>query len=140
MGPQERVRALVVDDAEMTRGILRLMLEIEGYEVAGEAGNAREALDLVQRLVPDVVFLDINLPDQSGMAVLQQLHRDFPDLGVIMITVDDTADCMREAIRNGALGYVLKPLSEDRAVATIRNILRSRYGVSSRVVGLGDLY
>lgn len=140
MGSHERIRAVIVDDAAMTRGILQLMLEIEGCEVVGEAGTAREALALVRRLVPDVVFLDINLPDGSGMAVLQQLHHDFPDLGVIVITVDASADCMREAVRKGALGYVLKPLSEDRAVATIRNILRSRYGVSSRVVGRGDTH
>ncbi|HDP88704.1 MAG TPA: response regulator [Thioalkalivibrio sp.] len=131
MEQQGRVRVLIVDDATMTRGILRLMLEIEGYEVVGEAASAREARTLAARLVPDIVFLDINLPDESGMAVLRHLHRERPDLGVVMITVDDTADRMRQAIREGALGYVIKPLSEDGAMATIRHILRDRFGLSS---------
>lgn len=128
MSQRARTRVLIVDDAAMTRGILRLMLEIEGYDVVGEAGNAREALDAARRLSPDIVFLDINLPDESGLILLNRLRAEFPQTGVIMITVDDTADHMRAAIRKGALGYVIKPLSEERAINTIRNILQSRFG------------
>jgi DNA-binding NarL/FixJ family response regulator len=132
---RSRKQVLIVDDAAMTRGILRLMLEIEGFEVVAEAADAAEAIDTVRRHTPDIVFLDINLPDASGLAVLEELRREFPEVAVIMITVDDTADHMREAIRKGALGYVLKPLSEDRAITTIRNILHSRFGPSAYADG-----
>ena len=135
MDQHGRKQVLIVDDAAMTRGILRLMLEIEGYEVIGEAGAAAQALEAVRRQQPDIVFLDINLPDASGLSVLQELRGEFPDVDVIMITVDDTAEHMREAIRKGALGYVIKPLSEDRAISTIRNILDSRFGPSSYADG-----
>ena len=125
MGHHDRPRVLIVDDAVMTRGILRLMLEIEGCDVIGEAGVAGDVLALVERLQPDIVFLDINLPDGNGIAVLRRLRAAWPQVAVVMITVDDSAARIREAIREGALGYVIKPLSEDRAMATIRNILHS---------------
>ena len=118
----------------MTRSILRLMLEIEGYQVVGEAATGREALDLARQLNPDLVFLDIILPDESGMEVLGRFRAELPDVGVIMISVDDTADNMREAIRKGALGYVIKPLSENRAMETIRNILKGRRYTEDDVV------
>lgn len=117
-------KILIVDDVPMTRSILRMMLEREESAIVIEADCGAALTALLEEQTPDMVFLDIKLPDADGLEILSMLKTRYPRVPVAMISANDSAMKMREAIRRGAIGYVLKPLSEKSAVDTVRNILR----------------
>ncbi len=109
------VRILVVDDHTIVREGLRWMLEGDpDVEVAGEAGTAADAMRAIPEVEPDVVLLDIHLPDRSGLEVLGEMRLRFPDLPVVILTMSDDPDYVEEAVRAGAAGYLVKncPRSE----------------------------
>jgi DNA-binding NtrC family response regulator len=102
-------RILVVDDQESILFFLRKTLEQEGYEVIG-AASAREAREHLAASIPDVVLLDLKLPDGSGLSILEELQRDEPDLAVVMMTAFGDVDTSVRAMKLGAFDYVNKPI------------------------------
>jgi len=115
-------KILIVDDEEPIRSILRQLFEYEGHEV-DEAGSAAEALTLLQEGPADVAFLDVKMPGQDGIELLETLRRDRPDLQVVMISGHGTIDTAVEATRKGAFDFLEKPLDSDRLLLTLRNAL-----------------
>jgi two-component system nitrogen regulation response regulator NtrX len=116
-------RILVIDDEAAIRDSLRMILEYERYEFVG-ASSGQEGLAQVQRDRPDLVLLDIKMPAMDGMEVLRKLHAADPTLPVVMISGHGTTATAVEAIRSGAIDFLDKPLSSERVIVTIQNVLR----------------
>jgi len=118
------LRILLVDDHEVVRlGLATLLEDVPGVTVVGEAGSAREALQACERLDPDLVILDIRLPDQTGVEVCRQIAQRWPHIQVIMLTSFADDELVAEAILVGAAGYVLKQVGNEellRAVEAVR--------------------
>ena len=117
------VRVLIVDDHAVVRSGLRLLLEAEdGLEPVGEAGNARAAVFQARVLKPDVILLDLVMPDQTGLDALPQLRHENPDAKVLVLSMQDEPRYVREAFAAGASGYVLKEAADTEVVGAIREV------------------
>jgi two-component system nitrogen regulation response regulator NtrX len=116
-------RVLVIDDEAAIRDSLRMILEYEDYQFVG-AASGQEALDAVRRERPDIVLLDIKMPGMDGMEVLRKLRALDEGLPVVMISGHGNTATAVEAIRSGAIDFLDKPLSSERVIVTLRNVLR----------------
>lgn len=106
---EDKLRILVADDHDVVRRGLRVLLEGQpGWEVCAEAVTGREALERVRRLKPDVVVLDVNLPELSGVEVAREVVRTLPQTEVLILTMDESPQMMRDLLRAGVRGYVFK--------------------------------
>lgn len=118
-------RIILVDDHEVVRLGLKSLLERHPqFEVIGEAGTAKEALEQVERLLPDVVLMDIRLPGTSGIEACEEITKKFPEIRVIMLTSYAEDDMLFSAIRAGASGYILKQIGADGLVSAIEAVGR----------------
>jgi two-component system response regulator DevR len=118
-------RILLVDDHEVVRLGLKSLLEHHPqFEVVGEAGTAREAVDQVNRLHPEVVVMDIRLPGSSGIEACQEITTQFPQTRVIMLTSYAEDEMLFSAIRAGASGYVLKQIGGEDLVRALEAVGR----------------
>ncbi len=127
-------RVLLADDHALVRaGIRALLSTMEGVEVIAEAGDGREALQLIKKLKPDVVLLDITLPDLSGLEVLEKCKKLFPDLRVIILTVHEAGEYAMQALRAGAAGYLPKSSAADELQLAIKIVSRGETYVSGEV-------
>jgi len=118
-------RIILVDDHEVVRLGLKSLLERHPqFEVIGEAGNAKEALEIVERMLPDVVLMDIRLPGTSGIEVCEEIIKKFPEIRVIMLTSYAEDDMLFSAIRAGASGYVLKQIGAEDLMKAIEAVGR----------------
>lgn len=114
------MRVVITDDHALVRDGLRSMLEDEpGLEVIGEAANGREALDLCRRLQPDLVLMDVRMPDMDGLQATRAIKQEHPSIGILMVTMHENPDYLLEALSAGAAGYVLKGSSGDRLINAI---------------------
>ena len=119
------LRILLVDDHEVVRlGLVTLLEDTPGVAVVGEAGSAQEALSACERLDPDLVILDIRLPDRPGVDVCRQIVERWPHIRVIMLTSFANDDLIAEAISAGAAGYVLKQVGNEELLRAIEAIRR----------------
>jgi two-component system OmpR family response regulator len=117
------VRAVVVDDESTLTDLLQMALRYEGWDVR-TAGDGRTALQLVREFKPDVVVLDIMLPDIDGLAVLQRLRADNIDTPVLFLTAKDSLDDRIVGLTSGGDDYVTKPFSLEELVARLRGLIR----------------
>ena len=116
-------RVLIVDDHAVVRSGLKLVLEAdEGIEPVGEAGNAREAIFEARALKPDVILLDVVMPDQSGLEIIPTLLKENPDTRILVLSMQDDPQYVREAFAAGASGYVLKEAADSEVVAAVREV------------------
>jgi DNA-binding NarL/FixJ family response regulator len=117
------IRVLVVDDHPIVRqGLVSVLSDEDDLEVVGEAGSGREAVARVQRLQPDVVLLDLEMPDVDGVAAIPQLLASRPSLGILVFTAYDTDERVLGAVRAGARGYLLKGASANEIARGIRAV------------------
>jgi DNA-binding NarL/FixJ family response regulator len=117
------IRLLVVDDHDLVRaGIARLLGDFPGLTVAGEAGSAQAALAQARTLHPDVILMDIDMPEEDGISATQRIRQCLPDARIIMLTMHGSEQYVLNAIRAGAYGYLLKDASADELVAAIRAV------------------
>jgi DNA-binding NarL/FixJ family response regulator len=117
------IRILLVDDQQLLRQGIKLLLELEpGLQVVGEANNGQEALELFERLKPDVTLMDIRMPVLDGVAATQQLRQRWPDSKIIILTTFDDETYVFEGLRAGALGYLLKDVSSQELAQAIRTV------------------
>ncbi|WP_369374586.1 response regulator [Promicromonospora sp. Populi] len=128
------VDVLVVDDDFMVASIHRRFVErVPGFRVVGEAHTGADALAAVDRLRPDLVLLDVHLPDVSGIEVLRRLRAAGHDVGVVIITAAREADTVRAAAAGGAAHYLVKPFASEDLAARLAEFLRTRQALA----GLG---
>ena len=124
------IRIVVVDDHAVVRSGLRLLLDAEDdMEVVGEAGNARDAIFEVRAANPDVVLLDVVMPGESGIEALPQVLREATGVRVLMLSMQDDPNYVREAFAAGASGYVLKEAVDAEVVAAIREVAAGNHYV-----------
>ena len=114
------VRVMLVDDHRIVREGLAYMLGgVVGIELVGEAGSGAELLATVDQINPDVVLLDVHMPEMSGLEALERLGREHPDVKVIMLTMHDRAAYVQQALRLGASGYLLKSTGLEELVRAL---------------------
>jgi DNA-binding NarL/FixJ family response regulator len=104
------MRVLIADDHPLFRDGLRSLLEARGIDVVGEARNGREAVEQARRLRPDVLLMDLNMPELDGLAATRILSTQQPDVKVVILTASEDDSDLFEAIKSGAQGYILKNL------------------------------
>jgi DNA-binding NarL/FixJ family response regulator len=105
----EKKRILIVDDHSVTRRGVKALVETKpNWTVCGEASNGSEAILKTKTLKPDVVIMDISMPEINGIEASQQIHREMPNVGILILTVHESEEAMRSALDAGASGYVLK--------------------------------
>jgi len=112
-------KLLIVDDHEIIRLGLRLMLEGTGIEIIGEATNAAEAIEAVERTSPDVVLLDIRMEGGDGLNALGRMKLDHPDLPIVLYSAYDNPTYIARAVALGASGYVLKSAPRERLIEAL---------------------
>ncbi len=132
-------RLVLVDDHPLVRDGLRARLEaVPGFEVAGEAGNADEAIALAASLEPDLVLMDVGMAGVNGIALAGIFHERFPAIRVLMLSMHDNVEYVTEAVRAGASGYVLKDSPATEIIRAIEAVLAGRTyfsaGLSARMI------
>ena len=116
------MRILIVDDAMFMRMMLKDILSKNGYEVVGEAANGKEAIDKYIELRPDLVLLDITMPEMDGIEALKKIKMIEPKAKIIMCSAMGQQNMVIEAIQNGALDFVVKPFQQDRVIESLRKV------------------
>ena len=117
-------RILIVDDSFYMRTMLKNMLTDAGYDVVGEAANGAQALEMAVATTPDLITLDVILPDNTGLDVLKGIRQQQPDAKVVMCSAVGQETIVTEAMENGALAYIVKPFSEERVLEIVGNALQ----------------
>jgi len=107
------LRIVIADDHALFRDGLRSLLSTQGHDIVGEAKNGREAIDLARRLKPDLILMDVQMPEIDGLAATRTLTAELPDVKVIILTATEDDAKLFEAIKSGAQGYLLKNLEAD---------------------------
>ena len=111
---------VVVDDHPVFRSGVAALLEVNGYEIVGEAAGAAEAIDLVRRVRPAIVLMDLGLPDGSGVTATERIVAEHPEVRVVVVTMFDDDGSVRAALNAGAAGYVVKDAGHAEIVAAVR--------------------
>lgn len=118
------IRLLIADDHALVRSGLRSMLQREpGIEIVGEARNGREAVELCRSLRPDLVLMDVRMPEMDGLEATRAIKQEFPETAVLMVTMHENRDYMLEATKAGAAGYVLKDASRNELISAVRRVV-----------------
>jgi DNA-binding NarL/FixJ family response regulator len=129
-----KLRILVADDHEVVRrGLVALLQTHEGWEICGEAADGRETVEKAKQLKPDVVVLDVGMPNLNGLAATRQLSEQDPHCKVIVLTITDSDQVIREALDAGARGFVLKSDAARDLVAAVEALQRNRMFFTPRV-------
>lgn len=115
-------RVLVVDDHPVFRSGLAALLASAGYEVVAEAASASEAVALARQHRPDLVMMDLGLPDGSGIDATAQITGELPETRVVVVTLFDDQGSVREALRNGATGYLVKDATPAQILSVVRAV------------------
>ena len=125
------IRVLIADDHALVRAGIRALVEkIEGVVVVGEAGKGSEALDLVRQLRPNIMLLDITMPDGGGFEVLDQVMKKHPDIRVIVLTVHEAGEYAIRALREGAAGFLPKSAASTELEQAIQSVVRGETYIS----------
>src|SRR3954469_3492482 len=132
----DQIRVLIVDDIPETRDHLTKLLGFEGdVEVVGAAASGTEAIAMAAQLRPDVVLMDINMPDMDGIATTEKLSAEVPAASVVMMSVQGEADYLRRSMLAGAREFLVKPFSSDELTTSIRQVhIREREKLSRMAI------
>lgn len=114
------IRLMLADDHQMLRQGLRRSMEEEGFDVVGEAGDGDEAVALAGEIQPDVVLMDVTMPDVDGVEATRRIRSQWPNIRVVMLTMHADQDVIASAIRSGASGYLVKDCSTDEIAEAVR--------------------
>ncbi len=115
-------KVLVVDDAVFMRQSLKLILERNGYDVVGEAENGRVAIQKYQELKPDLITMDITMPEMSGIQAVSEIRKINPKIKIVMISALGQESHIREAVLMGAAGFLVKPFKEENIIKALSKI------------------
>ena len=124
---------LIADDHPLTRSALAALLGQHGFDVVGEAGDGRAAVAAARRLQPDLVLLDLSMPQVDGLTALPQLREAAPTCEIVVLTASGTEENLLSAIRGGAAGYLLKTEPPDRLIAFLHGVSRGEAALSGAI-------
>ena len=122
MADNKDISVLIVDDNDMTRETLRVILRHDGYNVVGEALDGDSALDMAIRLKPDVILLDVVMPKVSGIDALKSIRMVMQNVFVLMVTANKDQETVAEAVKSGISGYIIKPFNAKKVLDTIQGV------------------
>jgi Response regulator receiver domain. len=114
---------MIVDDSNFMRMTLRKVIEKLGHQVAGEATTGREAVELFELLRPDLVFMDITMPDLNGIDAVKAIREKYPHAKIVMCSAMGQQKLVVDAIEAGAKDFIVKPFEESRIIETIHRLL-----------------
>lgn len=127
-GEPESSRVLIADDHPLYRGALKQMIsQRSNLQVVGEAADGQEALEFCRRLLPDLVLMDVRMPQMDGLAATRAIKKEFPHTIVLILTSFDDPNYLLEALRSGAAGYALKYVSAQQLTDVIQRALRGEF-------------
>jgi len=127
------IRLLIIDDHEMVREGLKAMLTAEAdFEIAGDAANAEQALELIERLRPDVILLDVRLPGESGIDVCRTVTERYPETAVIILTTFTDETLVAQCIQAGARGFIVKDIERFDLKRSIRAVARGEAAIDPK--------
>ncbi len=118
------MRVLIADDHPLFRDGLRSLLEARGIEVVSEAENGRDAFELTQKTHPDVVLMDLAMPEVNGLTATRLISAEMPDVKVVILTASEDDSNLFEAIKSGAQGFLLKNLASDQFFTLLEGVAR----------------
>ncbi len=125
------MKIIIVDDHNLFReGLATILRQEADIEVVGLVGNVQEAVDVVHMLKPDIVLMDFNLPDGTGVEATRKIIQDYPNCKIIFMTMSDREEDMLAAIRAGAVGYLMKNMTPSKLVASLRAVQRGESALS----------
>ena len=140
-----KIRVLLIDDHALFRIGLEALLDRRGIEVVASVGDGKEGIKLVKEKNPDVILLDVRMPNINGSQVLQQLRSDDIKIPIVMLTTSDEEQDLISSLRNGAQGYLLKDMEPDELVNALKEIVSGKTIVApelatvlAKVVQQGD--
>lgn len=122
-GDPMTVRVLLVDDTAFMRRMLRDLLTKEGYEVVAEAGNGREAVEQYRQERPDLVIMDITMPEMDGIAAVREIIAGDPQARIVMCSALGQQELVLESLEAGALDFVMKPFLPDKVLEAVRKVI-----------------
>ncbi len=132
MSPSPAIRVVLVDDHPLVRSAVRQALDVPGIEVVAEAGTLEEAFDRIPAARPDLVLLDLDLPNGTGMQILAELGPRLPTTRFIVLTVSDSERDLLAAIGRGAAGYLTKDLGPEALLRAVRGAMAGELAISRR--------
>ncbi len=116
-------RILIVDDNEIMRSLLRNILRNrEDYEIVGEASNGALALKLTESLKPDIVCMDVKMPEMDGLDALRHIKNAHPEISIVMITGNASVENVQESQQSGASGFIIKPFNATMVLDTLKRV------------------
>ena len=125
------MKILIVDDHVLLReGLASLLEKHPDFEVIGQAGTVKEAIDQAIRLVPDIVLMDISLPDGTGLEATKAILSEKPEIAIVMLTVHETDELLFDAVRAGAKGYLLKNTSTSHLFEALKAVHQGETALS----------
>ena len=120
----DQIRILIADDHPMFReGVVQSLASEKDFAIIGQASNGKNAIKMAKELLPDVLLLDITMPDQDGITITKKISAAFPVIQIIMLTASENEDDLMKALKAGARGYVLKGISAKELVKVVRTIV-----------------
>ncbi|MFZ6710797.1 response regulator [Undibacterium sp. TC9W] len=120
---KKNAKILLIDDNDVTREVLRVILRSEGYHVVGEATDGGSGLELALKLKPDLILLDIVMPKISGTEILPRIRELLPEARVLMVTANKDQDTITEVVKTGIHGYILKPFNAQKIINTVEAVV-----------------
>ena len=126
MPPTQIPKVLIVDDNDLMRTLLRGILRSESYQIIGEARNGILALEFIEKSKPDIVLLDVMMPEMDGLETLQSITARYPNIVVVMITGNPSVENVQESIQRGAKGFIIKPFNSAKVLDTLERAWLSR--------------
>lgn len=134
INPSQLIRVMLVDDHAMVRRGLTTMLKVfDDMQLAGEAENGETAIQLCAKILPDVILMDMAMPDMDGVATTRIIRQQFPQIQIIVLTSFKEGELIQKALEAGAIGYLLKDVSADDLVQAIRSAHAGRATLSPEV-------
>ncbi len=130
------IRILLADDHQILRDGLRTLLTSAGHEVVGQATNGREAVALAKKLTPDLVVMDVAMPELNGIEATRQLRRDHDRTRVIALSMHSDASFVGRALEAGATGYLLKDCAFDELATAVTEVMRGGVYLSPGITGV----
>jgi len=131
MKKQKKVRLLIADDHEIVRKGLRVLLETSTeVEVVGEAANGKEALSKAAQYRPDLILLDLVMPGKDGLEVIKEIKNNFPSVKILVLTSYSEEEKLAQALKEGALGYLLKDSSPEELLEAIKEVCQGKTHLS----------
>lgn len=128
-------RLVIADDHDLARAGVRAMLtNQDGLEVVGEASNGREALELCRTLKPDLALLDVRMPEMDGLTTCHAIKRECPATRVILVTMHESVEYLLDALKAGAVGYILKDISQQEFIEAVQVVLQGESLLNKDIV------